>query len=235
MLPTIVNAVAVVLGGIIGFFFKSKIKQSISQSILKVVGVVVLIFGIVGAVSAMTTIDEGKISIRYELLLLITLTLGTLIGELLKIDTHLTRFGDYIESKLNKSKVSEAFITSSLIFCVGAMAIVGSVNAALGDYQILYLKSMIDGITALILASTLGLGVVLSAVSILIYQGSITLLASIFGSFMHQDFINSFSMVGYVMVAVIGLNFIREEKIKVANMLPALLLIILYYIFTSFF
>lgn len=230
MLGTLVNIAGVIVGSILGIIFKKHIKQDKLDAVLKAVGMVVFVFGIIGVIRAMVTVVEGRITIQYELLLLVTLVLGTLIGELLRIDFHLNRFGDWVEKKLNKSHISEAFVTSSLIFCVGAMAIIGSVNSALGDHQVLFLKAAIDAITALVLASTLGFGVILSGISILVYQGSITLLAIFLGDFMSVDFINAFSMVGYVLVAGIGLNFIRQEKLRLANMLPSLLLVIIYYL-----
>ena len=163
-------------------------------------------------------------------MLIIIVVLGTFIGEIIDIDKHLNRFGKYIEAKFNKSSFSEGFVTGSLITCVGAMAIVGSVQSALGDPNMIYLKSVIDGVTSIVLASTLGIGVFFSGFSILIYQGLITLIAYFLGNFMSVDFINAFSMVGYLMVVCLSLNFILRDKFKVANMLPSIVLVILYYL-----
>ena len=230
MLGTIVNVIGITVGALLGLLFKSKIKENLIDALLKAIGIVVFVIGIIGVVSNMVYIDGGAIRTRYELLLLIAIALGTLTGEALKLDTRLNQFGKWIEKKFNTNQFSEGFITASLIFCVGAMAIIGSVESALGEHTTLYLKAAIDAITALVLASTLGFGVIFSGITVFLYQGLITAIAWIFGDVMSTEFIQSFSMVGYVLVACIGLNFIRQEKLKLANMLPALLIIIVYYL-----
>lgn len=233
MVATVVNSITVILGTIIGLSFRNSSKKEIWESVLKAVGIVVFIFGIVGVFKAMVYIDGDGFKTRYDLLLLLCLAGGTFLGEIINIDQHLKNFGNKIEKKLNRGAFSEGFISASLIFCIGAMAIVGSMQAALGDPSTIYLKAIIDGITAIILASTLGFGVAFSAISILIYQGAITILGMVLGDFMSINFQNAFSIVGYAIVACIGLNFIYKEKIKVANMLPSLLIVILYFLFTS--
>ncbi|MDD3191171.1 MAG: DUF554 domain-containing protein [Bacilli bacterium] len=230
MLGTIVNVIGITVGALLGLLFKSKIKENLIDALLKAIGIVVFVIGIIGVVSNMVYIDGGAIRTRYELLLLIAIALGTLTGEALKLDTRLNQFGKWIEKKFNTNQFSEGFITASLIFCVGAMAIIGSVESALGEHTTLYLKAAIDAITALVLASTLGFGVIFSGITVFLYQGLITAIAWIFGDVMSTEFIQSFSMVGYVLVACIGLNFIRQEKLKLANMLPALLIIIVYHL-----
>jgi len=230
MLGTVVNVIGITVGALLGLLFKSKIKENLIDALLKAIGIVVFVIGIIGVVSNMVYIDGGAIRTRYELLLLIAIALGTLTGEALKLDTRLNQFGKWIEKKFNTNQFSEGFITASLIFCVGAMAIIGSVESALGEHTTLYLKAAIDAITALVLASTLGFGVIFSGITVFLYQGLITAIAWIFGDVMSTEFIQSFSMVGYVLVACIGLNFIRQEKLKLANMLPALLIIIVYYL-----
>ena len=170
------------------------------------------------------------IKTNFELLLLLCVAIGTFIGELLKIDDFINKVGNKLEAKFNKSMLSVGFVTSTLIFCVGAMAITGSIEAAFGNYQILYIKATLDGITSLVLATTLGFGVLLSSIVVLIYQGLITLFAYYLKPAMSDEFINAFSVVGYSLVLGLGLNFIRTEKIKVSNMIPSLLLVILYYV-----
>lgn len=234
MIATLVNSLAVIIGASIGLLFRKVIKKEYFDSVLKSVGILVLIFGIIGVLKSMLYIgQDGLINSQYELMLLITIALGTFLGEMLKIDKHITTFGNYLEKKINRGAFSEGFISSSLIFCIGAMAIFGSIEAATGNPEVIYLKSLIDGITAIVLASTLGYGVIFSSISILIYQGSITLLGITLGDFMSLEFKTVFSMVGYVLVACIGLNFLRNEKIKIANMLPSLILVIIYYIFLN--
>lgn len=226
-----VNAATVVVGSLIGLLFKKFIKKEICDSVLKAMGIVVLLIGIIGVIENMVTVDQlGKVSSSGTLLLIITVAVGTFIGEFLKIEDHMNNFASKLEQKLNKGKIAEGFITATLIYCVGSMGIIGSMESALGNPNTIYLKSALDGITSIALASTLGVGVMLSSVSVFLYQGLLTLLFLILGDFMPGDFITSFSMVGYAMVAAIGFNFLTKDKIKVGNMLPALVVVIIYHV-----
>lgn len=230
MFAFLVNAATVILGSIIGLIFKKFIKKETCDQVLKAMGIVVLLIGIIGVFENMITVQNGKISSSGTLLLIMSIAIGTFIGEALKIDKHMNDFGDKIEQKLNKGKIAEGFITATLIYCVGSMSIIGSMESALGNPNTIYLKSALDGITSIALASTMGVGVMLSSISIIVYQGLLTLLFYFLGNFMPASFITSFSMVGYTMVAAIGFNFILKDKIKVANMLPSLLIVIIYHL-----
>lgn len=230
MFAFLVNAATVILGSIIGLIFKKLIKKETCDQVLKAMGIVVLLIGIIGVFENMITVQNGKISSSGTLLLIMSIAIGTFIGEALKIDKHMNDFGDKIEQKLNKGKIAEGFITATLIYCVGSMSIIGSMESALGNPNTIYLKSALDGITSIALASTMGVGVMLSSISIIVYQGLLTLLFYFLGNFMPASFITSFSMVGYTMVAAIGFNFIIKDKIKVANMLPSLLIVIIYHL-----
>jgi uncharacterized membrane protein YqgA involved in biofilm formation len=235
MVATLVNGLAVIVGGFIGLLFRKSIKKAIFDAVLKVVGIVVFIIGLGGVFQELLVIDGTSFQTQNELLLLVSLSLGTFLGELFHIDDHLNNFGLFLEKKMNKGKFSEGFISSSIIFCIGAMALVGSIKAALGDSSIIYLKAMIDGITAIVLASTLGFGVLFSAISLVLYQGFITMLGMIFGDFLPLGLVSAFSMVGFAIVACIGLNFFRTEKLKLANMLPSLVIAILFFLFQQLF
>lgn len=230
MFAFMVNAATVILGSIIGLIFKKFIKKETCDQVLKAMGIVVLLIGINGVIENMITIQDGKISSNGTLLLIMAIAIGTFIGEALKIDQHMNNFGEKLEKKLNRGKIAEGFITATLIYCIGSMSIVGSMESALGNPNTIYLKAALDGITSIALASTLGIGVMLSSVSIIFYQGLLTLLFYFLGNFMPASFITSFSMVGYTMVAGIGLNFILKDKIKIANMLPSLLIVIIYHL-----
>lgn len=233
MLAFLVNAGTVILGSIIGLIFKRFIKKETCDSVLKAMGIVVLLIGIIGVIENMITVEEGILSSNGTLLLIMAIAIGTFIGEFLKIEDHMNNFALKIEKKVNKGKIAEGFITATLIYCVGSMAIIGSMESAIGNPNTIYLKSALDGITSIALASTLGFGVALSGVSVIIYQGLLTLLFYFLGDFMPADFITSFSMVGYAMVAAIGFNFLMKDKIKVGNMLPALIVVIIYHLFLS--
>lgn len=230
MLAVIVNCVLIIVGTAIGLVFRKLIKPELTNSIFKVLGVVVLVMGLIGVIKSMVFIDAGIIKSRLDLFLLVVIIIGMFIGELLKIDTRIQNLGLAIDSKFKMGKVSEGFITASIIFIVGAMGIIGSINAALGDSSILYLKGALDGITAIVLATTLGIGVGLSFIPLLLVQGGIFLLARLMGDFIPPDFITAFNLIGYFIVLCIGLNFLVKEKIKVANLLPSLLLVIIYFL-----
>ena len=234
MFAFLVNAGTVIFGSVIGLLFKKFIKKETCDSVLKAMGIVVLLIGVIGVIENMITISDGKLSSSGTLLLIMAIAIGTFIGEFLRIEDHMNKFALKLEQKINKGKIAEGFITATLIYCVGSMAIIGSMESALGSPNTIYLKSALDGITSIALASTLGFGVALSSVSVIIYQGILTLLFYFLGNFMPADFITSFSMVGYSMVVAIGFNFLMKDKLKVGNMLPALIVVIIYHMIMYF-
>ena len=236
MIGTIVNAIAMAIGGIIGLLFKKVIKKEYCDRILKVIGISILVVAIIGVVKSMISINiDGSISSNYELLLIVVLATGTIIGELLKLDDRLNNSISKIENKFvktenNKNEFSKGFISASLVACVGAMAIVGSINDALGDPSMLYIKSVIDLVTMIFLAATLGYGVPFASITVFLYQGLITVLGFFLDNFINQEFIQVFSALGYTIVMVLAFNFIVETKIKVANTLPSIIILIIYYL-----
>jgi uncharacterized membrane protein YqgA involved in biofilm formation len=230
MIGTIINVLAIIVGTVLGLIFRRWVKKDICDSVLKAVGLVIIVISILAIIKNAITIEDNIIKTNFELLLLISIVIGTFIGEMLKIDELIIKFGNKLEARVNKSMLSIGFVNATMIFCVGAMAITGAIEAAFGNYQILYIKAILDGITALVLATTLGFGVLLSSVVVLIYQGLITFFAVYLKPFMSHEFISAFSVVGYTLVLGLGINFIRTEKIKVANMIPSLFLVILYFI-----
>lgn len=231
MVAILINSAAIIVGTLIGLIFRKFIKDEITKSILKALGIVVLVISLMGIIKSMIYIDDdGFLTSRLDLFLILVIVIGMYIGEILKIDNNLQKFSRYLEEKIKFKQIGEAFLTASFLFVIGSMAIVGSVNAAFGDYKLLILKASLDGITSIILASTLGFGVIFSSISVLIFQGSITFFVGIFSTGIDQDFILSFSLIGYVILASVGLNFILKEKIKTANMLPSLVLVIIYHL-----
>jgi uncharacterized membrane protein YqgA involved in biofilm formation len=196
MLAVILNSVLIIVGTLIGLVFRKLIKPELTNSILKVLGIVVFITGLMGIIKAMIVVENGILKSNFDLFLLVVIVFGMFVGEILKIDTHLNNFGKYLDTKFNSGKISEGFITGTIIYISGAMGIVGSINAALGDSTILYLKSGLDGITSIILATTLGIGVGLSFIPVLLFQGTIYLIAYFLGDFMSSEFINAFSLIG---------------------------------------
>lgn len=224
---TLINAVLILLGGTIGLVFKKAVSKEMEYSIHKATGVAVLIIGICGALSAMLkTGADGAISSSGELILVVSLALGTFVGELLKLEERLNKGCKWIESKFKMTNFSTGFITATMIYCIGAMAIVGAINdGLLGDSSTLITKGIIDGITSVVLAASLGYGVLFSAIPILLYQGGMTLLAGLLDGVLAGELLGNICMVGYALVMCIGINFLTnsDKQIKTVNMLPALL------------
>jgi hypothetical protein len=216
---TIVNAFAIVVGGALGLLFRKGFPERISQTALQVMGLFSMVVGLTMAI-------QGK-----ELILvLISLVLGAVLGELINIEGRLDKLGSSLEKRLQlKEKTSaKGFIYTSLLFCVGSMAIVGSITDGLkGDHSILVTKAMMDGIISIPFAASMGIGVLGSSVPILLYQGGLTLLAWKLQSFFTPSMIGELTSVGGVIVMGIGINILGLQKVRVASLIPALPLIIL--------
>lgn len=228
---TLINAALILAGSIIGLIFKKAISENIEYSIHKATGVAVLVIGLCGILSSMLSVSDGKISSSGELMLVISLALGTFIGEILKLDDRLNSGCRKIENKFKMSGFANGFITSTMIYCIGAMAIVGAINdGLLHDSTTLITKGIIDGITSIVLAATLGYGVIFSVIPILVYQGGITLLASSLQNVLKGELLNNICIVGYALVMCLGINFLYNSKkqIKTVNMLPSLLIPVVY-------
>lgn len=222
MLGTIVNALAIILGALGGVCLKNGIKEQYKKTIMDGIGLSVLIIGIMGGVKSNNII-----------LVICSIVIGTMIGEFVGIEDKLDRLGKFLQSKLGgkDSNFSNAFVTASLIYCVGAMAIVGSLEAGIQhNYETLFAKAILDGISAIVFASTLGIGVAFSSIVVFLYQGSITLLSSILSAFLTNDIINEMSAVGGILIMAIGINLLELKQIKIGNMLPAIFVPILYQV-----
>ena len=236
MVGSLINGALIVLGGAIGLLIKKGLKEEMKEILIDVLGVILLIVGIVGIIPTMLHIEDGKLVEEGLLLLILSLIIGTFIGQLIDIDKYLNNFGLFIERKINKPGFSKGFITGSIFFCVGAMAIVGSITEGLtGDYSILVSKSFIDFVTAIIFGSTLGFGVMFAAIPIIIYEGALTLLANVLSPYVTAQLTNDICMVGYAIIFCIGINFLDIKKIKTANMIPALLIPIVWFLIMKLF
>ena len=231
MTGTIINVIAVLAGGFVGLGIKKGLPERINQAVTYMLGLSTGIIGLNGILSTMLWVDPaaGRVSSSGELLLLGSLALGTLVGELLHIEEGLNGVGDLIEKRLRAGNFSKGFISASVLFCVGAMTIMGSIQDGLGQgYTILLTKSSLDFIAAIILTSSLGVGVPCSALTVLVYQGGLTLLAGTLRDVLAGALLDQLCMVGYAIVLCIGINFFGLIKIKTANLLPALLVPVLY-------
>lgn len=221
MLGTIVNFFAVLAGGLIGVNIKHGLKDNYKKIIMDGLSLVVIVIGLTSA------LDSNNI-----LIVIFSVVLGSLLGEVLKIDKRLNTLGDTLEQKLGRgdANFSKGFVTASLIYCVGAMAIVGSLESGLtGNHSTLFAKSVIDGITAIVFASTLGIGVAFAAFSVLAYQGTITLLASLLNNVLTDTVTIEMSAVGGLLIIAIGINILGIKEIKVSNMLPAIFFPLIFY------
>jgi len=225
LLGTIINIVAILIGTAAGLLF-TNIKERYKETIMQAIGLTVVIIGIQMALQTESII-----------IVLLSLLIGALIGELLRLDHLLNNFAEVIASKVTtkhrKVNVAQGFITASLIFGVGAMAILGSLDSGIrGDHGILYTKSILDGFTALVLTTTLRFGVVFSIVPIFLFQGTITLLATKINTIVPELMLNSvisqITAIGGILIIAIGLNILKIKEIRVTNLLPALVVVILF-------
>ena len=231
-LGTLINTAAVLICGTIGLFLKKGLNEKITDAVVRAIGVAVIFIGISGVLKEMLVVTSGAIETQGTMLLIISLIIGAFLGEVLKIEDKLENLGEKLKNAVKSkdgSNFVEGFVNCTLIFCVGAMAIVGSLEDGLkGDFSTLAAKSILDGIMALIMSSTLGVGVLFSALAVLIYQGAITLLAELISPVLSDTLVSNLSLVGSALIFAIGVNMLFGKKIKTGNLLPALLVPIVY-------
>ncbi|HZJ77076.1 MAG TPA: DUF554 domain-containing protein [Oscillospiraceae bacterium] len=222
MLGTIVNIIAIIVGGTIGTFLRKGIPEKYKIAIMQCIGLSVSIIGLSGA------LETDNI-----LLMVFSMVAGVIIGEAVKIEDRLENFGGWLENKVGNKEggIIRGFVTASLVYCIGAMAIMGALESGLtGSHEILFTKSLLDGVTSIIFASTLGIGVVFSGIAVFIYQGLITITATLIKPFLTEAIIREMSAVGGLLIVAISLNLMEIKKIKVGNMLPAIFIPVIYYI-----
>ncbi|MDM8543145.1 DUF554 domain-containing protein [Desulfococcaceae bacterium HSG9] len=220
MLGTIVNALAIIAGSLIGLIFRGGIPEKYSQTLMHAIGLAVILIGL-----------KGALQTDAILIVIISLAIGSVIGECLKIEDRLEWLGKQIGKRVSKKEdgIAEGFVTTTLLYCVGAMAIVGSMESGLaGNHQTLYAKSILDGIGSIVFASTLGIGVLFSAVSVFIYQGLITLSAIYVKPFLTPDVVSQMSATGGLLIMAIGIGLLEIKKIRIGNMLPAIFIPLIY-------
>ncbi|MGN1317266.1 MAG: DUF554 domain-containing protein [Acutalibacteraceae bacterium] len=216
----IVNTLTVIIGSSIGMLLKKQIPEKLTDSVMTVLGLCTVAIGIMGIIKG-----------ENQLVMIISLVIGTVIGTLIDIDGFLTKIGDRLQKKTRKgenekSTFSQGFVTASLLFCVGAMTIVGSMSAGIsGDNQMLYTKSVLDLISSTMLGASLGIGVLCSSAFVFVFQGGLVLLSMFLGTFLNDFAVAELICAGSVMITALGLNLVGITKIKVANILPGLLLV----------
>lgn len=231
---SIVNAGAIVTGGLIGLAVGSFISKRVQATLVSGMAVGTLFIGAGSTFSKMLVSGEGgSFESRGALMLVISLAVGAVAGELLDIDGKMERFGEWLKRVSHNERDGsflDAFVTASLTFCIGAMAILGALEDGLkGDPSLLYLKSVMDGIFTIALTASLGKGVLFSAIPILLFQGSITLASSLLRPIMTPEVLDAISLVGGVLIFCVGWNILwHEKKIRVANLLPALVVAVVW-------
>lgn len=238
-LGTIVNTLAVILGTILGLFFKNTLPEKYKSTIMQAIGLSVIFIGMSGTLQGIyKVLDNNTLDRQNIMLMIFSLVIGGLLGELIDIEKRLDNIGYKLQNRFSDQNNGfvEGFVTASLVYCVGAMAIVGSLeDGLLGNPSTLFAKSILDGVTAIIFTSTLGIGVGFSSIAVFIYQGSITLLASFLKPIFTPEVILQTSLVGSVLIFAIGINLLEIKKIKVGNLLPAIFIPALYYLLHKLF
>lgn len=226
MLATVLNCALIGIGSLMGILLRNRISTRFTSIIIQGLSLCVIIIGLSSALGTNNT-----------LCLIICMVLGTILGEALNIEDRLDRFGIFLRKKLVREKegegnqFTEGFVTASVLFCVGTMAVMGSIDAGINhDYSLLISKSVIDGVSAITFAAAMGIGVLFSCIPVLLYQGSLTLLASLVAPLLTAEMVTEMSAVGGLIIVGIGFNMlsITEKKLKVGNMLPAIFLPLLY-------
>lgn len=216
LLGPIVNAIAIIVCALTGRFLLKGIPARFEEIVTKAIGLCVIYVGISGALGS-----------KRIMILIFSLVLGSLLGELINIDKGMNKLGLWAEKKMGfgEGTFAKGFVNASILFCTGSMAIIGSMNSGLsGDHQMLFVKGILDGFISIVFAASQGIGVAFSAIPVLLYEGGITLGVSFLKDLMTPEIIAEMSAAGSLIIAAIGFNFIVEKQIKVANMIPAIFL-----------
>ena len=230
MLGSVVNCIAVILAGLAGAQIKQRLRESYKHIVMQGIGIAILFVGASGAISNMIKPESNAV------LFILSLVLGGLLGTWIGISRRLTQFGNWIQSKLAKDSdgFAAGFVYASILFCVGTMSVIGAMESGIkGDHSILLVKSVIDGVTALILGASMGIGVAGSGLALLVYEGALTILAGLFAPYITADMMREMSIVGGILIACIGLDMLDILKLRVADFLPAVFLPVLYYLATG--
>ena len=234
-LGTIINTAAIVMGGICGGLFGKLLKERHQESLCKVCGVCTLFIGIGGAMQHMLTVENGALNTQGTMMMLLSLTLGALIGEWINLEKRLEQFGGWLKSKTGNAGDStfiDAFVTASLTVCIGAMAIVGAIQDGMeGDISVLAAKSVLDLVIVCVMAASMGKGCIFSFIPVGLLQGSVTALSLVLKPIMTEAALGNLSYVGSVLIFCVGVNLVWGKKVKVANMLPAVVIAVAWSFF----
>ena len=231
-LGTIINVAAIIAGGVIGIVGGKWLSERCQETLIRSMGICVMVVGLAGALEKMLSVDGGKLTSGGTMMLVISMAIGALVGEVLDLDRRMEGFGRWLREKSGNGKDNlflDAFITATMTVCIGAMAIVGAVEDGInGNYTILAAKALMDFVIILVMASSLGKGCIFSAIPVGIFQGSVTLLARLVEPLLTVAALDNLSLVGSVLIFCVGINLIWKNTIRVANLLPALIVAIAY-------
>ena len=231
-LGTIVNTAAIIVGGLIGMILGKKLPARLQDTLMKGVGVCVLFLGIAGALEKMLIIENGALSSQGSMMLIASVSIGAVIGELIDIDGKMERFGVWLREKSGSNgdtRFVDGFVTASLTVCIGAMAVVGAIQDGIGrDPSTLIAKAVLDFIIVLIMSSTMGKGCLFSAIPVFLLQEAVTLLSTLIAPILTEPALNNLSLVGSTLIFCVGLNLVWGKKVKVANLLPAIIVAVGY-------
>lgn len=225
-LGTIINSAAIIVGGVFGLLFGKIFNERIQDSLQKASGICVLFIGIAGAMEGMLKLSGSSLSAGRSMLIVASLALGALVGEILNIEHGFERFGEWLKVKTGNAKDKsfvEGFVTASLTVCIGAMAVVGSIKDGIsGDYSILATKAILDFIIIMVMTCSLGKGCIFSAIPVAVFQGLMTALARLIKPLMTDGALANLSLIGSILIFCVGVNLVWDKRIKVANLLPSL-------------
>lgn len=230
-LGTIINVAAIIIGGLLGMFCGRLLKPRLQDTLNKACGVCVLFIGIAGALEGMLSVENGRIVSGGSMLVIGCLAIGALLGELLNLEDKFERFGEWLKVKTGNAGEKtfvDGFVTASLTVCIGAMAIVGSIEDGIfGDYSILATKAVLDLIIILVMTCAMGKGCAFSAIPVGVLQGSVTLLSRLIKPLMTDTAMANLSTVGSILIFCVGLNLVWGKKVRVANLLPAIVIAVI--------
>ena len=234
-LGTLINMAAILVGGLAGRLVGKAIPKRVQDTLYMVCGISTLFIGIGGCLQHMLVVENGVLNTQGTMMMLLSLTLGALIGEWIDLEKRLEQFGDWLKKKTGNSGDAtfiDAFVTASLTVCIGAMAIVGSIQDGLvGDYSILATKAILDLIIIMVMAASMGKGCIFSLIPVGILQGSVTALSLVLKPIMTEAALSNLSYVGSVLIFCVGVNLVWGKKVKVANMLPAVVIAVIWAFF----
>jgi hypothetical protein len=225
-LGTIINAGLIIIGGLLGLAVGGRLKPRFQETIMQGLGISILFLSIGGAMAQMLVIDNGGLATQGTMMMILSLALGGLLGELCNIEAGLERFGQWLKAKTGSqedNRFTGAFVDASLTVCVGAMAVMGAINDGIyGDHALLVTKGILDFVIILVMTGSMGKGCIFSAIPVAVFQGAVTVLARLIQPLMTEAALSNLSLVGSILIFAVGVNLTFGRRIKVANLLPAL-------------